>query len=300
MKKLFTLITIIAIYSNSMAQSLVDTTKLWTKGAGFNINFSQSSFSNWTAGGQNSLNLVSILNMYAIRKTKNATWDNTADFAYGVQKLQDFKLRKTDDRIELNSKYGFNLKKNLLLTSLVNFRTQFADGFAYPNGTDTPEVLLSRFMAPGYLIVSEGLDYTPYKTFSIYLSPITNKNTFVLNDALAAVGAFGVDKGKNIRAEFGWYASLKYQETVLPNVEIKSKMDLFSNYENLSVIDVNWDNAIFFKINKYFTTSFTTSLIYDKDILIASENNPLDVKDRVQFKQILAVGFNYRIGYVKK
>ncbi len=294
MKKLFTLISFSALLMQAFAQAPIDSTKLWTKAAIFNFNFSQSSFSNWTAGGQNSLNFVSLLNLSATRKTDNAKWENTLDLAYGVQKLQDFKLRKTDDRIELNSKYGFNLKKNLLLTSLGNFRTQFADGFTYPKGTDTPEVFISGFMAPGYLILSEGLDYSPYKTFSIYFSPFTYKGTFVFNDVLSNAGAFGVDSGTNIRSEFGMYATFKYQEEVFTDVEIKSKLDLFGNYTTLPEIDVNWENALLFKVNKYITTSFTTNLIYDKDILIASQDNPKDVKDRVQFKQVLAIGLSIK------
>jgi hypothetical protein len=71
-------------------------------------------------------------------------------------------------------------------------------------------------------------------------------------------------------------------------------------------IDVNWDNLLSMKVNKYITANVSTSLIYDDDIDIQesnadgspklnSEENPI-VGPRTQFKYVIAVGFQYKFG----
>ncbi|MCK7540534.1 MAG: hypothetical protein MZV63_61400 [Marinilabiliales bacterium] len=48
--------------------------------------------------------------------------------------------------------------------------------------------------------------------FTLFLSPLTSKNTFVNDDLLSAAGAFGVEPGKKFRSELGAYAQCGIQE----------------------------------------------------------------------------------------
>ena len=46
-------------------------------------------------------------------------------------------LIKNEDRLLINSKLGVELKnEHLLFSTFMNFLTQFADGYKYPNGVD--------------------------------------------------------------------------------------------------------------------------------------------------------------------
>ena len=50
-------------------------------------------------------------------------------------------------------------------------------------------------MAPGYSFVGAGTSYiTKDQKLNIYISPITQKTTFVLDEDLANKGSFGVQK----------------------------------------------------------------------------------------------------------
>ena len=82
------------------------------------------------------------------------------------------------------------------------------------------------------------------------------------------------------------------------NISITSKLDLFSNYlKDPQNIDVNWENLIGLKVNDFITISLNTHLIYDADVKILTPQDDGSVaegKARVQFKEILGIGFMYK------
>ena len=102
------------------------------------------------------LGLGSFFSGYAYYKKGKHSWDNTIDLAYGFLNTTSLGSRKTDDRIDLLSKYGYDIGKNWYLSGLLNFRTQFAPGYSYP--TERSPVLTSDFLAPAYIIVSPGYE----------------------------------------------------------------------------------------------------------------------------------------------
>ena len=76
-------------------------------------------------------------------------------------------------------------------------------------------------------------------------------------------------------------------------------MELFSNYRhNPQNIDVNWENIIGFKVNKYISASITIQMYYDDDVKLRIDKNKdgsIDINGpRLQFKQVLGIGFNYK------
>jgi len=90
-----------------------------------------------------------------------------------------------------------------------------------------------------------------------------------------------------------------FKAEALKNISVTSKIDLFSNYLNEpSHIDVNWENLIAFKVNKYIAVTITTQLIYDHDVLINVDSDGDGTVDmmgpRTQFKEILGIGFSYK------
>ena len=176
----------------------IDSGKTWKSGGLFNLNFGQGSQSNWSAGGDDfSLSINSYLGFYAFYKKDRYSWDNTIDLNFGYINTTSLGSRKNDDRIDLLSKVGYELKRKLNLTTLLNFHTQFAKGYNY-NSSNSKE-LLSNFLSPGYILLGIGLDYKPADGLSIFVSPITSRWTIVENDSLSAKGAYGVTPGKKLK-----------------------------------------------------------------------------------------------------
>src|SRR5438067_10627070 len=90
------------------ASTEVDTS--WKKGGFININFTQVSLNQWAQGGENSLALAGTLNLFSNYEKDQTTWSNALDLAYTVLKSGSIPLRKSDDRIDLASKYSRLLK----------------------------------------------------------------------------------------------------------------------------------------------------------------------------------------------
>lgn len=295
MKKTLLLFSLtVAVTFSTLAQT-ADTTKLWTVKFKSALTFNQVSLTNWAGGGENSLGGNGLINYSASMVKDRSIWDNTIDLGYGLVKLGDAPIRKSDDKIELMSKYGYNInKKDLFLTANVSFRTQFTEGYNYPNDS----VIISKFMAPGYLMMGFGMDYKPAPYFSLSFLPVAGRLTFVLDDTLSAHGAYGVDPGDKVRAEFGAALIALFEKDILPNVNFKSKLELFTNYlDNPQNIDVNWDALLFLKVNKYLSTYVGLQTIYDHDIMITDKDNKTG--PRTQFKQTFGIGLTYSFQRVK-
>ncbi len=283
------------IKASDVSGEVPDSLKAWKKGALSSLSFTQVSLTNWAAGGQNSVSGNALFSAFANYKNEKYSWDNSLSMAYGImQQGSNDGFIKTDDRIDFSSKFGYQLKKNLYLSGMVNFKTQMVEGYNYPNDS----VKISDFLAPGYVFSSVGLDYKLKEYLTVFVSPLTSKMTIVNSDLLAAAGAFGVEKGENFRNEMGGYIKAVFTKEVLKNVNLQTKLDLFSNYaDNPQNIDVNWEILIVMKVNKYMSANFSTNLIYDDDVDVSLDNNGDGVIDekgpRTQFKEVLGVGLTY-------
>ena len=290
MKQLTFFVISVLLSSGLLAQEVQDSTN-WKISRQASINFSQLSFSNWIAGGKNSVSGVGLLDLNANYKKDKIHWDNSLKAGYGLMKEGDNELIKNEDKLDLNTKLGVEMKnEHLLFSTFMNFLTQFADGYKYPNTADK----ISGLFAPAYLTIASGLDYQPSKMFSLFFTPVSGKFTFVLDDQLSDIGAFGVDPGKKTRAEMGAAIKSEFKTPVAKNVNLSTSLMLFSNYfHQPQNIDVNWDVAINMKINEYLSANLLTNFIYDHDILIPLDNEG-NVGRRVQFKQLFGVGLNIK------
>ena len=85
---------------------------------------------------------------------------------------------------------------------------------------------------------------------------------------------------------------MKYNKEIVKNIEMKSTLELFSNYlENPENIDINGDVLFTFKVNKWFSASLNWTVIYDHDINIQSIDGGFG--PRTQFKSVLGLGVSY-------
>ena len=290
MRRILALLILLLSSTLAMAQEPQPQDTIWRVKGAFGLLFNQVALSNWAAGGQNSLAFGATFDLDAKYAKDKWKWDNILILGYGLSKQGEEPLNKTDDRILVNTKLGYELHGPWYVVLNANFRTQFTEGFNLPNDS----VVISSFMAPGYLVSGIGIEYKPNDFFSVMVNPVSNKTTFVTNDALSAKGAYGVDTLAHARAEFGAFISVGFKKEVVKNVTIATLYTMFGNYENLAVWDINWDLIFDFKINDFLEANLTTNLIYDQDIAIPIDTTGDGVKNgfgpRVQFRQALGIG----------
>ena len=273
----------------------------WTHKGNIGLNFGQSSYTNWAAGGQNTVAGQGIFSYELRYKKNNFKWDNTLNAALGYS-FYDFDRKpiKTDDKIEFTSLAALKATEHLNYGAELAFRSQFAYGFDY---TKDSTQYISKFLAPAYISLGLGVEWVPNKHFSLYFSPITGRITIVNDDYLASIGAFGVNdldkndttthaKGAKVRYEFGARAVAKFQYPLAKNIDFNSKLELFSNYLNHPErIDVDWQNMLVLKVNDWLNANIATHLVYDYDVPFYDAAGVKIEGSKVQFKEVLSVGF---------
>src|SRR5687768_1139451 len=204
-------------------------TSHWTVQAYAGVNLNQVSFTNWAAGGDNAVSF-SLVYYNVTKYAKNRhTWDNLMNMKYGMLWTKSDGMAKNEDQLELETKYGYllNAKKTWALSVLANFRSQFANGYFYPNDS----VVISKFASPGYLTIGLGVDWKPKDYFSLFISPATARVLFVRDQPIADSGVYGNDPrqpivdavgdtigytpGENTRFDFGGYISAKFNKEVI-------------------------------------------------------------------------------------
>jgi len=248
--------------------------------------------------------LVSLVSAHANYTKNKISWLSSVDIGYGFQKLDNQTLQKSMDKIEVTSNVGYNVFDHTLAGLLVDFKSQFAPGYQFPNNDS---VLLSKFMAPGYLTIAAGLTYKPSKALSFFISPATLKYTFVEDQALADAGDFGVTPavydtsgkivthGKEVLLQAGAYFKGDYSATVCKGINVTTDLSLFSNYiKNPQDIVVDWTTLIQMKVNRFISVTINTELVYDQNVLIPIyHNDAFEKVPRTQFKEISGLGMAY-------
>ncbi len=281
----------------------------WEKKNNLSITASEVAFVNWNAGGNNSVSALAQLFFARNFKTKKKQWNNEIALKYGINAQQDEKLRKTDDEIRLASTFGYRKDtiSSWYFSVKTHFRTQFSDGYKYPD-RETP---ISRFMAPGYFFLGIGAEYSPIPhDLSIYISPLTQKTTFVLDDDLANRGAFGVKKavfdamgnlitpGKKSLTELGFLINSVWTKKLMKNVQLNNRINLYTDYLNsFGNIDIDWELNVLLTVNEYINAQIGTHLLFDDDVRFDEIKNDdgevIFSTSKVQFKQLLGVGVQY-------
>lgn len=306
--------------------------KYWEESLKTNIKFGQTSLTNWAAGGDNTVTLQAFIDGNANYKKNDMFWNNRLQLDYGfVYASSKPILQKSDDRIYLESKFGYkNVNmKNFSLSINYDFKSQFNTGYDYltpslPEGEIPRDELIkywkdarkikSGFLAPAYTNLAVGIDVKPFKWLSLNIAPLTGGFVIVTDPQLRKnYGMQLRDEWKDVteglpedgsqyrsaRFEFGAQVKADIAVKVNDNFSYTSQLVLFSNYldhpENLRV---NWDNRFDWKLAKYFSLTLTTNLIYDDKVMIFNEADGL-TKQRVQFKESLLFGFTYTIASKK-
>jgi len=265
----------------------------WKTGGLFNLTFNQAALSNWAAGGDKSaISLNTQLNLFAYYTDGRRSWDNFLLGAYGLTSTTSLGTRKTDDRFDITSRYGYDLGKKWYLSVLFDFRSQFGPGYNYTSSNT--KQLTSDLLAPAYALLSIGMNYKPNNNFSVFLSPITARELIVKNDSLAAQGAYGVDSGKTSRFEFGAYVSVNYSSNLSKTAAYVGRLDLFSDYlSNPQNIAVYMTNVLNVKVTSVISMNLNVTLIYDDRIKSVKADGSFG-GPALQLQEVLGIGVAYK------
>ncbi|GGF62404.1 Protein of unknown function [Wenyingzhuangia marina] len=265
----------------------------------------QTSFVNWTKGGNNSVaGITSFKGDYDYKKGR-LYWSNDVTLKYGLSKENGNEhSRKTDDVIDLKSSFSYksSIESKWYYSGEFNLTTQFFRGY---KGNDRENVI-SSFFAPARMRVGVGGLYTDNDNlFKLHISPLTNQVTFVLNQKLADKGAFGVTpavkdadgniikKGENIYSELGALVRLEYKTTIMENMNFNLKSSFYSDYiDKFGNVDTEIELNVDMKVNQYIQAKIGSHLLYDDDSKII-ESDGTQTGPKVQLKQILGVGVTY-------
>lgn len=253
------------------------------------LNMSQTAMANWSAGGENSIAGNAYLNASLTHKKGNWLWVTNMVLDYGLSKTKSQGMRKSSDKIGLSTQLGYSTDNVWFYTLMGDLNTQFAKGYDYPD----KEHQISNFFAPAYSNIALGMEWRPKSNYSLLLSPVSTKMTFVTDDYLSDLGAFGVDPGDHFKIEGSAFVKARAELPVMENVNLITTADFFTPYsKDFGNIDVNWDVLISMKINKVLSATINTTLKYDNDVKTFDDNG-VKKGAKVQFKEVLGIGLAY-------
>lgn len=281
--------------------------KNWRQKNSLGFDLNQVAFSNWNAGG---ISAISGLLKGAFSRTRsdlNSEWINELSFRYGLNKQDGIEVRKSDDEFRINSSFGYKTDPLSLWYYSAKFelRSQFTDGFKYPN----VEKPISKLFAPAFTFLGVGANYFDRKkNFDVYISPLTLKNTLVLNQELANSGAFGVEpaikdatgniirNGKQSRTEVGFLVTNYFKNDIWKNVTMENKMSLYSDYiHNFGNIDIEWRLQFDLLVNEYIRANIGFHLLFDDDVKSTEiiEGQKVMSSAKIQLRQGIGIGMVY-------
>ncbi len=252
----------------------------WKNGFLGGFKLTQAGFSNWAAGGENSLAWQLLSSGRFLYDEEAYDWSNRFKVGYGMTKTGDQESRKAVDEIKLESMFTAVLSGPLGAYGAVNWETQFAKGYAY---TDTSRTAVSSFMDPGYFTESVGMSYN-------YLQMVVTRVGFAAKQTVtSSFPAFSDDPDtpeiEDVRAEYGaeWVTDFNY--ALSEQLAYSTRVNIFSNMKGFDVTDVRWDNTVAAAVAPYVDVTFDFNLLYDRDVSTAA-----------QIREALAIGLIFKLG----
>jgi Protein of unknown function (DUF3078) len=275
----------------------------WTSSGNATLLFNQAAFNaEWTGGGTSNYAANAGLTYEAIYRKDKLTWDNRLMAEYGITKTKDQEFtRKTNDRLELNSILGRQIKEtNWFYSWFANFRTQFSNGYEFLEDPDTgaeSRIVTTKFLSPGYFQTGPGILWKKSDNLKVNVSPATIRFIFVddsfttFPDPIAAAafneagGYFGVEANETVRYEFGASLNGYAKFDIMPNVTAENVLSLYSNYlEDPQNVDVDYQLNLLLKVNEWITANFTFQAIYDDNAVKG-----------FQIRETLGIGVGYKL-----
>jgi hypothetical protein len=244
------------------------------------LNLTQTSFDNWSQGGENSLAWQFNFNAKFINDQEKYNWSNTGKLLFGRTKVGSQDSRKSIDEIKLESVYTYKMSLYVNPYISASAQTQLMKGYKY---TDTTNFVVSNFFDPAYFIQSAGIGYTPNEDFTTRIGAAV-KETVTRDYPVPYADDPDTPEIEKTKVEPGMESVTNLNVTLAKNILFTTNLQLFSNMKAFNEIDVNWDNLLVAKVNDYINVNFNLKLFYDRDI-----------STKRQLMQSLALGLTYTL-----
>lgn len=250
----------LATYAQETETPVISSDSTWILKGNITILGSQSSFTNWQAGGANNFAVNGLINYDANYKKDRWNWDNKLIANYGFTRLEGGEQQKTDDRFEINLILGLQATGEWFYSAFLNFKTQFDAGLD-PNDTS---VRISQLLSPAYLQVGPGMMWKKNDNFKVNIAPATSRFIFVNSKFTEFGESFGVAQGETMRFEFGASINGYYKFNLMENFSIENILNLYSNYlEDPKNVDIDYQINVVLKVNRLITTNLLFHTMYD-------------------------------------
>jgi len=130
----------------------------WTHGLLTGLTATQVSFTDWAQGGQNAFSWTTTLTGKHDWEEGVYDWGNSYKLAYGQAEIGGAGIRKTDDKIDLESILSYKMGRHIDPYVAVTFKSQFTKGYIYRSAGDS---LVSDLSDPAYITQSAGFGFRP-------------------------------------------------------------------------------------------------------------------------------------------
>lgn len=281
MKKIF--FTITALFSFSITSAQIDSVgqpSNWKHTLVAGLTLTQASYTNWAQGGENTLAYTFTIDGKSVQDLTMTNWSSSYKIAYGQTRLGSKGIRKTDDKIELESVLTYKLGTYINPYVSATFKSQFDDGFKYDDATNT-KAKISSALDPMYLTQAIGVGYQPTTQLKTRLGAALRE---VLDDKKYGYADDAATKPaiEDSKTEGGLESVTDLEIKIEENTLFTAKLEMFAPFNNIDVVVVRSDNTISSKVNKYISVVFNVQLINDRS-----------VTPRSQIKEGLALGISY-------
>ncbi len=246
-----------------------------------NANITQVSFTDWAQGGEDALAYALFLEGKSTYTRDAIEWVNSYKFGYGQAKLGSQGIRKTDDMIDLGSVLTYKIGVYVNPYVSASLKTQFTEGVTYDAaGHATP---VSNFFDPAYLIQAVGVGYQPIPEVKTRLG-IALREIVANSYAAKYSDDLTTSEKEKVKVEGGMESVTEVGWTIMENVVLNAKLELFAPIKHFDQTMVRSDNTLSAKVNKYLSVNLNVQLINDPQI-----------QARTQIKETLALGFNFTL-----
>jgi hypothetical protein len=275
MKKWLLIVPLISVLT-AYAQQDTSAPKFgWSHSVVAGLTLTQISFTDWAQGGENSLAWTTSLEGKSIDDQPTINWANGYRFAFGQARLSDQGLRKTDDKIDLESVLTYKLGNLVNPYFAATLKTQFTRGYKYESSGNS--VSVSNFFDPGYLVQSLGVGTQPIPEVKTRLGVALRE---IVTSEFTAIYA----NDPATRVAGGFESVTEVNWNLAENIMFTSKLELFDPFKKMDQVIVRNDNTLALKVNKYITTVLNLQLV-----------NEAPVSPRTQVKEVIAIGLSYAL-----
>jgi len=271
--------------------------KGWSNAGTFSFLFNQSAFNaEWTGGGTSSIAGNLAVDADFVYTNDRVSWENKVILEYGLTKQDgDRFTRKTNDRIEVNSVYGYEVNEDddsAYYSFFINAMTQATKGYSYRKDSlgTTQRRERTNMFSPGYFQAGPGFLYKKGKHLTLNVAPSTARlimvdDQFTSGEDYVDRSYFGVEAGESRRYELGASINAFYKLNLIENITMENTLGLYSNYLNSpGNVDINYLAHINMKVNDWISAKFIFQAIYDDNAVGA-----------FQIREVSGLGVSYTL-----